>query len=313
MMISLKEFGERKLVCGIRDTIRMPPGLGPGDDSAVIPSEGGDVVACVDSVTFERHFVNGMRYEEFGWMAAAVSISDLAAMGAAPIGLLAALTMPPDLDIESLYAIMRGMDKCANSYGTYIYGGDTKFGSGTVSCTAIGSMEGRPPMLRSGAKPGNIVAVTGTLGSAAAGFFAINNGLKGIPSTALVTPSPRVKEGLALSSSGAVTSCVDLSDGLAEGAKLICSASNVGIDIYMRSLPEGDGVCLAHNEIGISKEEMMLYWGGDYELLFTFDKDKENILRNNDLKFSVIGKVTDGDVPYINYENRREAMKNGRD
>ncbi|MCL1979389.1 MAG: thiamine-phosphate kinase [Methanomassiliicoccaceae archaeon] len=311
-MVSLKELGERELVKSIRSIVRQSPGLGPGDDCAVIPSTGGDIIACTDGVTFERHFPKGMTYEEFGWTAAAVNISDLASMGAAPVGLLAALTMPPDLDAVPLYDIMAGMDKCAESFGAYIYGGDTKFGCGAVSCTAIGAMNGRRPMLRSGARPGDIVAVTGSLGSAAAGFFAIENGLEGVSSSPLMMPVPRVEEGIALSASGAVTSCIDLSDGLAEGARSICSASHTGMDVHMAFLPEGDGVERVASETGIQKEEMMLYWGGDYELLFTFDKNKRSALYDHDLEFSIIGMVTNDGVPYIDHGDRREAMGNGR-
>ena len=312
-MVSLREMGERELIRNIRNIIRPPPGLGPGDDSAIIPLAGGDIVACIDSVTFERHFPKGMRYEEFGWTAAAVNISDLAAMGAEPIGLLAALTMPPDLEADSLFSIMAGMDNCAESFEAYIYGGDTKFGSGAVSCTAIGTLNGRSPMLRSGARPGDIIAVTGALGSAAAEFFAKENNLDYAPPfSSLKIPIPRVAEGISMSASGAVTSCIDLSDGLAEGAKSICSASRVGMDIFMRFLPEGHGVDEVSSETGISKEDLMLYWGGEYELLFTFDKSKKDALYDIDLEFSIIGKVTNEDVPYIIYENKRMAMENGK-
>jgi len=312
-MVSLKEMGERELIRGIRNIIRQPPGLGPGDDSAIIPSFTGDVVACVDSVTFERHFPKGMSFHEFGWLAAAVNISDLASMGAEPIGLLAALTMPADLDAVSLYDIMAGMDSCARSFGAYIYGGDTKFGYGTVSCTALGTMGGRPPMLRSGAKRGDIIAVTGSLGSAAAEFYARENNISNMPQpSSLTMPTPRVKEGIALSSSGAVTSCIDLSDGLAEGARGICSASRVGMDIFFDFLPEGVGVEKVSAETDITKEEMMLYWGGEYELLFTFDKDRKDLLYENDIDFSIIGKVTSDYVPFIVNKNTRKAMDNGK-
>jgi thiamine-monophosphate kinase len=84
------------------------------------------------------------------------------------------------------------------------------------------------------------------------------------------------------------------------------------MDIYMDFLPEGDGVDVISSKTNISKEEMMLYWGGDYELLFTFDKDKRDALYDNDVEFSIIGKVTNDNAPYINYEDRRMAMKNGK-
>ena len=311
-MVSIGDLGERELIKGIQTVIRRPPGIGPGDDSALIPPIGGDIVACIDSVTFERHFPTGMRYKEFGWTAAAVNISDLAAMGAEPAALLAALTVPADLDASSVYEMMEGMDKCARSFGAFIFGGDTKFGCGAVSCAAIGRMNGRRPMLRSGARPGDAVAVTGSLGSAAAGFFAAENGIANVPMSRLMMPEPRVREGVALSSSGAVTSCIDLSDGLAEGAKSICGASCVGMEIRFDLLPEGSGVDAVFKAAGIPKEEMMLYWGGDYELLFTFDKDKAELLHDHGAEFTVIGIVTDNDGPYIVCNERKERMSNGR-
>ena len=312
-MVSLQELGERELIRNILSIIRRPPGLGPCDDSALMPPMDGDVVACTDSVSFERHFPKGMTYKEFGWTAAAVNISDLAAMGAEPVGLLAAVMMPGDLDERPVYDMMAGMDRCAETFGAHIYGGDTKPGQGAIACTAIGSLRGRRPMLRSGARPGDAVAVTGSLGSAAAGFFSMDRGITGdVPLSPLMTPVPRVDEGAALSGSGAVTSCIDLSDGLAEGARSICGASNVGMDIHTKFLPEGDGVETVHSELGITKEEMMLYWGGDYELLFTFSKDKIGSLYDRDVEFSIIGKVTEGDAPHINRGGTRTVMGNGR-
>ncbi|AIZ55983.1 thiamine-monophosphate kinase [Candidatus Methanoplasma termitum] len=312
-MVSFSELGERGIVKGIRNLLGSPKGIGAGDDSAVIPFPIGDVVACVDSVTFERHFPKGMTYEDFGWTAAAVSISDLAAMGASPVGLLAALMLPPDLKEIDIYNIMKGMNNCAHMAGAFIYGGDTKFGQGAVSCTALGTMNGRKPMLRSEAMPGDIIAVTGSLGSAAAGFYAIENGLQDkVSLNPLMSPMPRVEEGIAMSGSGAVTSCIDLSDGLAEAARSICSASHVGMDIFMDFLPAGEGVDIITSNTNITREEMMLYWGGEYELLFTFDKEKRDALYDHDVEFTIIGKVTNENAPYINYENKRTVMKNGR-
>ncbi|MCL2296056.1 MAG: AIR synthase-related protein, partial [Methanomassiliicoccaceae archaeon] len=199
------------------------------------------------------------------------------------------------------------------SFGAYIYGGDTKFGSGAVSCTAIGTLNGRSPMLRSGARPDDIIAVTGALGSAAAEFFAKENDLSYVPPfSSLKIPIPRIAEGISMAASGAVTSCIDLSDGLAEGAKSICSASRVGMDIFMGFLPEGHGVDEVSSKTGISKEDLMLYWGGEYELLFTFDKSKKDALYDIDLEFSIIGKVTNDTAPYIVYEDKRKAMENGK-
>ena len=167
-------------------------------------------------------------------------------------------------------------------------------------------------MLRSGARPGDVIAVTGDLGSAASGFFALENDINGVDTSALLTPTPRVDEGVILSASGAVTSCLDLSDGLAEGARAICDASHVGMDIHMDFLPEGDDVERISSELSLSKEDLLLYWGGDYELLFTFDKERMSALYDKEIEFSVIGKVTNDNAPYINRMGSREVMRSGR-
>lgn len=311
-MASLKNVGERKLIENVLNIIRTPPGIGPGDDAAVIPAFKGNAVLCVDTLSFERHLSKGMSYEDFGWMAAAVNLSDLAAMGAEPIGLLAALSMPEYLDESVLYDIMTGMDECAGAYDAHIYGGDTKFGSGTVSCTAIGSLSGNP-MLRSGAKPGDSVALTGPVGAAAAGFFAVENSLeKNVSLSSLLRPTPKIETGKRLSSSGAVTSCTDLSDGLAEAARSLCSNSHVGMDIYLEFIPEGEGVGLISSKLDIPKEDLMLYWGGDYELMFTFNNEKKDALYDLDIDFSIIGRVTDDDAPHIISNRGREVMKHGK-
>ena len=307
-MVSVKNVGERELIRKLIDTLRSSPFPGSTDDATIID----DIVLCSDITSFDRHMSKGMNYREFGWMAAAVNFSDIASMGAEPIGILAAASIPEDLDEEAFMDIMRGMDECAKICNAFIVGGDTKFGQGMVAGTAVGRLNGRMPLMRSGASPGDMIAVTGPLGSAAAGYFALENDMNGIPLTSLRTPTPRTSEGMMLSSSGAVTSCMDLSDGLAEGAKGICSASNVGMDIHMEFLPEGDGVEKVSKSLGMDRKDLMLYWGGDYELLFTFKKDRMDRLYEYDVDFSIIGKVTDGNLPYILENNEGMVMKNGR-
>ena len=302
-MARIGDIGERQLIDDFMSFIRPGGIIGPGDDAAVI--ENGTVVAT-DVVTFDRHFPAGMTYEQFGWYAAAVNFSDLAAMGARPTGFLAALALPLDLDAQSAYDIMSGIDQCCEFCGTGIVGGDTKTGPGIVAGTALGSMDGRPPMRRSGARPGDVVAVTGPLGGPAAAFVALEMGLDAPEAKeALYVPIPRVVEGMAMAESGAVTSCMDLSDGLGTAVNTICSASGVGMDIELDFIPRGPGVDEMAEAAGKPAAELLLGWGGEYELLFTADKERLGRLYDAEVEFSIIGMVNDSGAPHlIDYGNR---------
>ena len=159
-MATFREVGERGLVEMIRRTVLRdgcPDAL--TDDASVIRPTSGDLVVCMDALTFERHRPKGMTYEQFGWMAAAANVSDLASMGARPKGLLASLNVPEDMDVQDICDIMSGIDQCAEFGGTYVVGGDTKPGTGTVAVTAIGDMEGRKPMTRACARPGDVLSI----------------------------------------------------------------------------------------------------------------------------------------------------------
>lgn len=235
-MATLSAVGERRLVENIRKIVRsrsQNSALGIGDDAAVLAGlSGGGAVVCTDVVTKDRHFPRGMTYERFGWTAAAVNFSDIASMGARPIAFLSAVTMPEDSDETWLYDIMSGIDQCCEFCGAGVVGGDTKFGPLAIAGTAIGDLEGRRALVRSGARPGDVVAVTGSLGRAATGYLAIENGMDAEDSIfALMAPVPRVEEGRRISESGCATSCIDLSDGLAAAAMEICRQSHVGMDI----------------------------------------------------------------------------------
>ena len=172
--------------------------------------------------------------------------------------------------------------------GTAVIGGDTKPGPGVISCTAIGDMEGRRPMMRNGANPGDVVAITGALGGPAAGFAALENGIDAEDAIfSLMTPVPMVKEGMALSGCGKITSCIDLSDGLATAANTICEQSRCGMEIVWEFLPvspDVDEVCLATRG---SEEDMVLNWGGEYELMFTFPKVEIGEVQRTGIFFSL--------------------------
>ena len=310
-MSTFREVGERDAIRKIMGVIRPSPDNSPLDDAAIVNTEG-KLAICSDGLTFDRHMTPTMTYEQFGWMAGAVNFSDLASMGARPTGILASLMMPPDLDIDDICDIMDGIDRCAEFCDTYVIGGDTKEGTGSVVCTAIGNMEDRKPMTRHGANPGDMIAVTGELGSPAAGWHSMNNGL-GLEEAeySLNVPVPRVNEGMAMAGSGAVTSCMDLSDGLAEAAWAICNASHVGLEIRREFLPIGYGVEEVHESLGVPLDDLLLYWGGEYELVFTFRKDMIKQLYGNRVPFTIIGQVTNGDRPTVSDIDGTEVLRHG--
>lgn len=274
-MASFGEIGEREIIRRMLRAVRPSGRDGPGDDAALADISG-RLAICSDGLTFKRHMPDTMTFEQFGWTAAAVNFSDLASMGARPNGLVVSLMVPADMDEEQIYEIMSGADQCAEFCGTFIIGGDTKEGEGAAVATAIGSMEDRAPMTRYGAVPGDLVAITGPLGGPSAGWHSLKHGLDiEEAETALKVPMPRVEEGIALSGSGAVTSCIDLSDGLAEAAWSICGLSRVGMEFHRDFLPEGEGVAEVSELLGIHRDKMTLYWGGEYELMFTFQKRQD--------------------------------------
>ena len=308
-MVQIADIGERQLIEDFKSFIRPEGRVGPGDDAAVIEK---DIVITTDIVTFDRHFPVGMTYEQFGWYAAAVNFSDLAAMGARPIGFTAALALPPTLDSQNAYDIMSGIDQCAEFCGTGIIGGDTKNGPGIVAGTAIGTMDGRAPMLRSGARPGDVVAVTGPLGGPAAGFAAIDNDID-CPKAkeSLFMPIPRVSEGIELASSGIVSSCIDLSDGLGTALNTICKASGVGIDVEFSFLQHEKYVDDISQKTGIPLEKLLIGWGGEYELMFTADPDRLKKLYDSEIEFSIIGMVNDSGQADLIREGKRSRIDYG--
>ncbi|MBP5685117.1 MAG: thiamine-phosphate kinase [Candidatus Methanomethylophilaceae archaeon] len=308
-MVQIADIGERQLIEDFKSFIRPEGRVGPGDDAAVIEK---DIVITTDIVTFDRHFPVGMTYEQFGWYAAAVNFSDLAAMGARPIGFTAALALPPTLDSQNAYDIMSGIDQCAEFCGTGIIGGDTKNGPGIVAGTAIGTMDSRAPMLRSGARPGDVVAVTGPLGGPASGFAAIENDID-CPEAkeSLFMPIPRVSEGIELASSGIVSSCIDLSDGLGTALNTICKASGVGIDVEFSFLQHEKYVDEISQKTGIPLEKLLIGWGGEYELMFTADPDRLKKLYDSEIEFSIIGMVNDSGQADLIREGKRSRIDYG--
>lgn len=232
----------------------LPPGAGQvvgiGDDAAVISAPDRRVVATtdllVDGVHFRRDWSSAF---DIGCKAAAQNLADVAAMGASGTALLAGFATPPDVAAAWAEDLMRGLAaECARA-GASVAGGDvTRAGTIMLAITALGDLAGRDPVLRSGARPGDVVAVTGTLGSAAAGLALLQAGLArslSEPLAGLVAahrrPAPPYPAGPQAAELGA-TSLIDISDGLVADLGHVAEASGVQVDISAGRLGASDQV-----------------------------------------------------------------------
>jgi len=268
--------------------------LGPGDDAAVVATPDGRVVITTDMMIHGPDFrLAWSTPHDLGWKAAASNLSDVAAMGAVPTALVVALAAPADTPVEFLEAFADGLrDGCAAlAPGCGVVGGDLSVSSTlTIAVTAFGDLEGRDPVLRSGARVGDIVAVSGVLGQAAAGLrLLFDRGVvDGIPDAAAtavlkrehpaliaaqLAPRPPIADGKAAALAGA-TAMLDLSDGLTLDARRVARASGVAIDFSS----------------GVVGSREALDGGEDHSLFATFPPDTE--LPGG---FRAIGTVVEGE------------------
>ncbi|WP_213815765.1 thiamine-phosphate kinase [Glaciihabitans sp. dw_435] len=225
--------------------------LGPGDDSAVLAAPDGRFVVTTDMMIHGPDFRLAWSSPfDLGWKAAASNLADVAAMGAVPTGLVVAIAAPADSPVSLLEGIADGLrEACAAlAPGCGVVGGDLSVSHTlTLAVTAFGDLEGRDPVLRSGARPGNVVAVAGVLGAAASGLrLLFTEAVKdGVPDASAATalraqypdligaqlaPTPPIGQGPVAATAGA-TAMLDLSDGLAIDARRIAAASGVAVDL----------------------------------------------------------------------------------
>jgi thiamine-monophosphate kinase len=242
--------------------------LGVGDDAAVLDvADGQRLVACVDTMVAGVHFLPDVAPADLGWKSLAVNLSDLAAMGATPAWALLALTLPRG-DADFVRGFARGLGELARAYSVALVGGDMTQGPLTVTVTALGWVERGTAISRAGARVGDQVFVTGTLGDAA-GALALLRHAGAAPSAALLArlhrPRPRIKAGLALRRLAGA--CIDVSDGLAADLRHICEASHVGAVLEADALPVSPALAVAFDSARCRR--LALTGGDDYELCFT--------------------------------------------
>ncbi|MBX8638057.1 MAG: thiamine-phosphate kinase [Thermoplasmata archaeon] len=299
----------------LRHVFKSPPSpAGMGDDCAVVKIGRETLLFTSDMLTESAHFRYCRNPEQKGRMAMAVNLSDIAAMGGKPEFALVSIGIPHSMCRTDVIQFARGIARAAEHYGVRVLGGDTKSAYElTASITVCGKAIAKP-MLRSGARSGDYLAVTGKLGGASCAYYALNRGLSDNPGR-LCNPVPRVAEGMKLAESGAVTAAMDITDGLALSAWYVSRASGVSIDIDRGAIPVDDRL----KKLNVSEEErenMLLYWGGDYELLFTVSRDSalSRLRKEKALDFTVIGRVKSGSgVHLLDGGQRRKLNEEGYD
>jgi thiamine-monophosphate kinase len=308
--LTVTDLGEHALIARIRARASVPSWVvvGPGDDAAVVIPERGslDVLttdALVDGVHFDCRFVPP---DAIGHRALAVNLSDLAAMGASPRAALLSLALPPQLEIAAFDGMIDGLLALAARHRVALIGGNITRTPGplTIDVTAIGSAKPRKVLTRHGARPGDEVYVTGTLGDAAVGLQQIREALEfgaerasGARVDRYLRPEPRVRAGMLLGRNRAASSCMDISDGLADCVRQVAEASDVGMTLDLPAIPISDEVRAWQTQGGRDILEPALTGGDDYELFFTVRPAHRGRLRAvcqqlGDLPITRIGVVT---------------------
>lgn len=257
--------GEAAFIAALRGIATTPGARGLADDCALLEIGGETLVLTHDMMVEGVHWLPGQDPADIAWKLVATNLSDLAAKGAEPVGVLLGYTLGAD-DAR----FVQGLKAALGAFSTPLLGGDTVAspvaspGPQTHGLTAIGRATHRPVPSRSGARPGDTVWVTGPLGAAMLGFEALRDGLAGIDTAAFRRPCPRLAQGRALAP--LVSAMMDISDGLLLDAHRMAQASGVTIALDSAAVP----VPAALPE---SRRIEALRWGDDYELLFTLPPD----------------------------------------
>lgn len=314
-MKTLGTLGERETIRLIERIIQSDATIGPGDDCAAIDLGDKYLLITTDMMATKSHIPKGMGPYDIGWSIIAVNLSDIAAMGGRPLGLVTAIGITRGHPIDFIEQMADGMNDCARRFGTSIVGGDTKEHDDLVLCgTAFGEVAKDGILLRRGASAGDLIAVSGVLGKAGAGFHSLkrNLGLKEAED-ALKRPWPRVREGMALSKSGIVTSCMDISDGLSASVFELSRNSGMTYEIDYEKIPKAKEVDMAFHDLERQKD-LVLNFGDDFELIFTVKRGAEEQLdklaKECGCPLTVIGKVTSGEENILIDGGKREKLEN---
>ena len=270
-----------------------------GDDAAAWAIGRGTELCTTDTAVEGVHFTPATTpWYDMGWKIIAANASDIAAMGGVPLYALITLGLPPETEVESLESLYAGMVELANRHGVAIVGGDVVRSSVLFVTVVLTGVTDGEPLLRSAAEYGDMIAVTGYLGSAAGGLRVMVGeiGLEGESAERLKVahrmPEPCVKQGRTLSRSG-VRAAIDISDGLVDDLSKLCLASGVSAELDVRNIPVHSALRDAFREEYL---DLALNGGEDYELLFTAPEAlMGSVLAELGSPAAVIGRIVKGE------------------
>ncbi len=290
MTLKVSDIGEKELVKYI---IANSKDITP-DDTAVTKFNSTNLISTCDMLIQSRHFPKNMSYFNMGFKAVTVNVSDIAAMGANPLGFLLSIAIPKDLKLDSFKEILDGVLDACEYYSISLIGGDTNEASEIIiSGTAFGYCD--KPLMKDTYNNGDLIAITGDIGLAALGFEL--DTLDNIYVKKALKPQARLKEGLILKDFA--TSATDITDGLASELHEI-KKDGFGFMIYEEMLGISDEYKQIAKDLNLDYLDLVLHVGEDFELLFTISKDN---LEKLPIECRVIGEVTDSDVVELTLEN----------
>lgn len=286
---TIGDIGEFALIARVAENHDLPQvPVGPGDDAAVVTAADGRVVVSVDAFVEGVHFRRDWSTAiDVGRKVVAASMSDIVAMGARPTALVVAFCAPADLQTAWAVQCTAGMKEEAALVGAVIVGGDVAAAPQIViSVTVLGDLDGRAPVTRSGAEPGDVVALAGRLGWSAAGLAVLSRGFRSPRVLADAHRQPRPPYVAAAAAAGLATSMIDVSDGLIADARHLAEASGVVLDIQRASLVVPEPLASAASAYNVDPLQWVLTGGEDHAFLATFPSAGEV-----PADFTVIGSV----------------------
>ncbi len=298
--MKVKEIGEFGLIDRITKKSKKKDVLiGIGDDAAVVKTKKGLEILTTDCLVEGDHFKKDwFTPQQIGMKAIEINVSDVAAMGGIPKYVLVSLCLPEDIDVDFIEDMYKGMWKTCGKYNIEIIGGNmTHSKQIIISITLTGEVSKKNLLLRSGAKIGDYIFVSGPIGNGRAGLRVFQENLEDFSQVKKKYLEPRARLDFALKIAPYVNSMIDISDGLAPEIKHICDESKCGAIIYKEKIPINDDVKSTARALDEDEYNYALFGGEDFELVYTVTK---NNLKN--VQGYIVGEIVKGNE--INLQDR---------